>query len=192
MGINEMPPRAEGHLCEAACDSPRRFLLRGIITIAEAGVGQTNLTTIITMNTSNLSLANRKQLADMLSDHYGTLRYKAKEQWNVRENELTQTCLLQEAERMGATKVIDSLEKARAQVERFEAELAEYGLESHDTGLETIGSSNPLDSIVRKHVRIAIGSKDAIDSLFDEAHLAMMTVETLQEAREILKGLPQF
>src|ERR1039457_6852455 len=116
--------RADGHLT---------------ITVAEAGKSQNNNKT---MNTNpQLSLANRKELADMLADKYESLRSKAKSKFHDRRYALREWFIREYAEKNGAMKLIAQIEASRAKNQELEDELSTLGFETDHTGVSLSGGS---------------------------------------------------
>lgn len=156
----------------------------------EVGEGQT-LTTK-TMNNPQFSLANRKQLAEMLGDKYESLRYRIKERFREKQRELYNGFLNEYAEKKGAKKLIGQIELAERKLAELKAELSGLGFDFDDGNLTLNGGgSNPLDKIIDDRVEKAIGSVRDIDARFDSAQVAMMTVATLEDAEKLLKSVSE-
>lgn len=142
------------------------------------------------MNNSNLSLANRKQLADMLNDRYDGIRYRAKQQWKEKARELRHALIEEYAEKKGASAVVRQIEAANKKLQELSLELKQLGFEVDRGSLGLFDErSNPLDDIIDKRVEKDLGSLADIDARFESAQLAMMTVPTLEDARKLLESV---
>jgi hypothetical protein len=145
------------------------------------------------MNTNpQLSLANRKELADMLADKYESLRSKAKSKFHDKRNVLRESLIKEYAEKNGAIKLIAQIELGREKIHELEDELSTLGFESDHTGLSLSGGSrNPLYNVIDERIVKDIGVVGDIDARFDSAQLAMMTVASLQDAEKLLKSVTE-
>lgn len=144
------------------------------------------------MNTSPFSLANRKQLADLLKDSYEGLRHKTKQKWNTKAEGLRKSMIEEYAEKKGALPLLRQIEANHKKIEELELEIQQLGFEwsCRRLGLHG-GSSNPLDDIIDARIEKEIGSRDAIDARFDSAQIAMMTIATLEDADKLLKSVSE-
>lgn len=160
------------------------------IIFAEAGERQNKSTK--EMTNSQFSLANRKQLADMLGSQYEGLRYRTKEKFREKQQALCQSLIKEFAEKKGALKLTGQIEAAEEKIKATKAELLQLGFEFDDDDLTLSGGSvNPLDSIIDARVEKEIGTSDAIDARFDSAQIAMMTVASLEDAEKLLKSVSE-
>jgi hypothetical protein len=176
--------RVRRDIHEAARIHSRRFVTRAI-TVAEAGERPNNTKT---MNTSQFSLANRKQLADLLADRYDGLRSKAKHKLSQKSQELRQSLIKEFAEKKGATKLASQIEVADAKVEELKAELSALGFEFYNGDLSLHDQrNNLLDKTIDARIDKELGTADDIDARFDSAQIAMMTVASLEDAQKLLK-----
>jgi hypothetical protein len=142
------------------------------------------------MNNSNLSLANRKQLADMLNDRYDGLRYKAKQKFKQKASELRKALIDEYAEKKGASAVVRQIDAANKKLQELNLELKQLGFEVCYGSLRLFDeNSNPLDDAIDKRVEKDLGCLADIDARFDSAQLAMMTVPTLEEARKLFESV---
>jgi hypothetical protein len=157
------------------------------IIVAEAGDGKQSTTK--SMNTSNLSLASRKSLADMLNDRYDGFRYTAKRKWGEKADLLRKSVLEDFAEKKGATTVLRQIEAGSKKLQDLKLELQQLGFELYGDRLRTCGSSNGLDKLVEQRVEKEIGSCADIDARFESAQIAMMTVPTLEDARKLFESV---
>lgn len=158
------------------------------IIVAEAGE-RPNQNKTMTTN-PQLSLANRKELADMLADKYESLRSKAKSKFHDTRNALRESLIREYAEKNGAMKLIAQIEVSRAKNQELEDELSTLGFETDHTGVAlSRGSRNPLGKIIDERIKKDIGCVEDIDARFDSAQLAMMTVASLQDAEKLLKSV---
>jgi hypothetical protein len=188
MGITLRHRRAEGRVqgYEICLVSFRGA--SGLI-VAEAGKHK-SITKTMT-NNSQFSLANRKQLADMLSDKYEGLRYKAKQRFNRRRTELYDSFLKELAKGKGALVVYQKIDDAKDRIEELKTELSGLGFKvgyNGDLELNNEGTSlhdKTLDARVEKE----IGTVDDIDARFDSTQVAMMTVASLEDAEKLMKSV---
>jgi hypothetical protein len=174
---------------EAAIAS-RRFLFEQDATCAEAG--KRNTLTPKTMNTnSNLSLANRKQLADMLADDYHGLRSKAKAKHRKKTDQLFESLKLDYVEKPAVSKVIDQINILEATLKQRNKELASLGFELQRDGdlYFTDDTGDSLRKSIHERVAKEMGTFEDIDARFDEAQIAMMTVASLEDAEKLLKSV---
>jgi len=171
-------------------ESPDVCFLRSGFHVAEAG-DEHKLTTT-QMTNSQFSLANRKQLADLLADKYDGLRYKARQRFNRKAEALRISIISELAEKKGALGVVRKIEVAQKSIEDLSAELSDLGFELSygDLRLRDRGS-NPLNKAIATRVEKEIGTPEAIDARFDSAQIAMMTVASLEDAEKLLKSVSE-
>ena len=155
--------------------------------------GRQPLTTKTMSNTSQLSLANRKQLADLLTDKYESLRSKIKQKWDAKHDALYETFVRDHAEKKSALPVLKQIDDAQRKWNQLTLELKQLGFELRDDGSLRLcyEDTNPTDKVIESRIEKEIGSRRDIDARFDSAHLAMMTVETLQDAQKLLKSVQE-
>jgi hypothetical protein len=165
--------RADGHLT---------------IIVAEAGERQI---TLKTMNTNQFSLANRKQLADLLADKYDSLRSKAKSKLREKRQEFRQSLVKEYAEKKGALKVVAQIVAVNEKLKALEDELLTLGYTlDRDDDLDLAGNAGQsLRKIIDARVDKELGTPDDIDARFDSTQLAMMTVASLEDAEKLLKSV---
>lgn len=157
------------------------------IIVAEAG-GRQNNTQI--MNTNQFSLANRKQLADILADKYDSLRSKAKNKLREKHQALYSKLLDESAEKKGALKFVEQIKVARQKISDLEHELLMLGFQENHGDLYTNGDvGNTLRRSIEARVDKELGTSDGIDARFDSLQLAMMTVASLEDADKLLKSV---
>jgi hypothetical protein len=143
-------------------------------------------------NISNLSLANRKQLADLLGNDYGRPRSKARDRYRQRRRSLYSSLVNEYAEKKGALKLVRQIVVAKEKIQELQDELAQLGFGLYDDGVALRGgSSNPLDKIIDERIDKEIGSEDALEARFDSAQIAMMTVASLEDAEKLLKSVSE-
>ncbi len=142
------------------------------------------------MNTNQFSLANRKQLADLLGDKYDGLRSKAKSKLREKRQALCTTFLNESAEKKGALKFVEQIKVARQRIADLADELRNLGFEERYGGLSTIGDvGSALDRSINARVDKELGTSDDIDARFDSVQIAMMTVASLEDAEKLLKSV---
>jgi hypothetical protein len=161
--------------------------IRGVI-VTEAGERSNQSKTMKT--DSNLSLANRKQLADLLGTQYNGLRQKAKDRYYERSNDLRNSLVDEIAEKKGALKLGVQIRVGELAIDELKEELSALGFlyDDGDVRLET-RRSNLLNKTVDERVKKELGSPDDIDARFDSSQIAMMTVATLEDAEKLLKSV---
>jgi hypothetical protein len=158
------------------------------IIVAEAGRRQNNTQT---MNTNQFSLANRKQLADMLADKYDGFRSKAKTKLRERRSQLRVALEKEFAEKKGALKVMAQLKVEKEKVREIERELTQLGFQiRYDDELCLTGDAgNAISKTIEARIDKEIGTLDDIDARFDSVQIAMMTVASLEDADKLLKSV---
>jgi hypothetical protein len=143
------------------------------------------------MNNSNLSLANRKQLADLLADRYDSLRSKVKSKMREKRSELEEALIRELAEKKGALKVATQINATKEKLKELRDELAHFGFQLHDDGdlLLAGDAGRALSRALESRIDKELGTLDAIDARFDSTQIAMMTVATLEDAEKLLKSV---
>lgn len=144
------------------------------------------------MTKSDFSLANRKQLADLLGDKYEGLRYKAKQKLHERAAKLRKSLIVEHAEKKGATSIVKQIDVMENRIKELTLELKQLGFEMCYGDLRLFEeSSNPLDDIIDGKVKKDIGVESDIDARFDSAQIAMMTVTSLSDAEKLLRSVSE-
>jgi len=140
-------------------------------------------------NTSQFSLANRRQLVDYLASNYSGLRQKVKRDWQLKHDNLFNQLSDQYAEETGARKICDTLDNLNRQVRVLADKLNTLGFD-YEAGLLSISNGrNSLRKTIEQDIEKQIGDLNDIDYEFDKAQTEMQTVPTLQDADKILKAL---
>ena len=161
------------------------------IIVTEAGVDLTNLITQNMTTDSNLSLANRKQLADLLKK-YEPLHEKAREKYRARRGELQQSLLHQYLVDVEGSQFVAELAAAEKSIDTIEERLNLLGLELDGGELSlSWGAQQSLKDRINKSLTRAIGDENDIDARFDSARLALMTVPTLEDAKKIIDSVSE-
>ena len=143
----------------------------------------------ITMNKeTQFSLANRKQLADMLKP-YSELRSNARVRWQEKKRIIVDAFVEEAAEKSGADKLVGHITVAEKHLKELREKLEALGFGLGSDGLFIHDDATALDAALDKRVAKEIGQSGEIDRLFDDAQLTMMTVGSLEEARSLLKSL---
>jgi hypothetical protein len=144
------------------------------------------------MNDSQLSLANRKQLADLLKSDYEGLRYKAKRRLSDRRRELRDSIIEETAEKKGCSGIVKKLQEAERLADQLTAELRKAGFDYCNGSMRLYDEdSNPLDKLIDARLDKELGTEREIDAAFDVAQIELMTVQTLADAEKILKSLSE-
>jgi hypothetical protein len=179
--------RVRRDIREAARIHSRRFVTRAI-TVADTGERLNNTKT---MNTSQFSLANRKQLADMLGNDYHSLRSRAKDKLREKRQELFDSLVKEYAEKKGALKVKAQIDATREKLEEQQQELKLLGFFFYDDGqLRLAGDAGTvLTKTINARLDKEIGTSDEIDVRFNSVQIAMMTVASLEDADTLLKSV---
>lgn len=142
------------------------------------------------MNTNQFSLANRKQLADLLADKYESLRSKAKVKLRNQRQDRSNLLIAEYAEKKGALKVVEQIKVNRQKLTDLEEELNQLGFQENHGDLYTAGTAGlALRKIIDARIDKELGTPDDIDARFDSAQIAMMTVATLEDADKLLKSV---
>ncbi len=186
MGIT-ISHRVRTEICEVARFNSRRFLMERRATVAEAGERINNTKS---MNTpSTLSLAYRKQLADLLKK-YGTLREKANTVYQSKYSEVEQSLLNDYAEEKLGAQLMSEIAAMQVEVDSLKESLSTIGLELEGKTL-TIAWSSPgsLSQRFQEQIERQIGKRSDIEARFENAYLAMMTVPALEDAKKILDSV---
>ena len=142
------------------------------------------------MNTpSTLSLAYRKQLADLLKK-YGTLREKANTVYQSKYCEVEQSLLNDYAEEKLGAQLMSEIAAMQVEVDSLKESLSTIGLELEGKTL-TIAWSSPgsLSQRFQEQIERQIGKRGDIEARFENAYLAMMTVPALEDAKKILDSV---
>ena len=162
----------------------------GLLTIIVAEAGERPDKHKI-MTTNPFSLANRKQLADMLADKYDGFRSKAKTKLRERRSQLRVALEKEFAEKKGALKVMAQLKVEKEKVREIERELTQLGFQiRYDDELCLTGDAgNAISKTIEARIDKEIGTLDDIDARFDSVQIAMMTVATLEDADKLLKSV---
>ena len=186
MGIT-ISHRVRTDICEAARFNSRRFLMERSATVAEAGERINNTKS---MNTpSTLSLAYRKQLADLLKK-YGALREKANTVYQSKYGEVEQSLLNDYAEEKLGAQLMSEIAAVQVELDSLKESLSTIGLELEGKTL-TIAWSSPgsLSQRFQEQIERQIGKRGDIEARFENAYLAMMTVPALEDAKKILDSV---
>jgi hypothetical protein len=169
----------------------RRFSGGIEITATDVG-GRSTITTKTMTNGNQFTLANRKQIADMLGSNYGSLREKVKDRFRGKAHTLYNAFLNEYAEKKGALAVVAKLDAAKNKLQELRAELSLLGFELDNSGLALAGgSSNPLDKIIDQRVAEKIGTIYDLDARFDSAQVAVMTAATLEDADKLVRSVSE-
>jgi len=129
----------------------------------------------------------------MLDDRYEGLRYKAKQRFRHKGDDLREALILEYAEKKGAAKLVSQIDIAREKIRQLSVDINQLGFDYDSDGDLTLcgGSSNPLDQIIDQRIEKELGTCDAIDARFESAQLAMLTVPTLDDAEKLLKSVSE-
>jgi uncharacterized Ntn-hydrolase superfamily protein len=158
----------------------------GAVIVAEAGE-RPNQTK--TMNTNQFSLANRKQLAEVLGNQYDGPRRRAVQKFRLQREDLQKTLVKEYAEKRGVAKLVSLLEIAQQKCEDLRGDISKANFCVHSDGTIDVVSHSALDKIIDDRIEKEIGSADAIEARFDSAQIAMMTVASLEDADKLLKSV---
>jgi hypothetical protein len=141
---------------------------------------------------SQFTLANRKQLTDMLADNYNTLRQKTKDKYWKNEGELRKTFINDHAEKNGAAKLKEQIVSAEQKIEQLKAQLCLLGFSYDEDGLALSGDDTlPIAKAINARIVKQLGTVRDIDARFDSAMVAMMTIATLADAEKLLKSVTE-
>lgn len=145
------------------------------------------------MNNSQFSLANRKQLADMLGSDYHSLRTRAKGRLQEKRTEFFNSLVKEFAEKKGALKVKAQIDATKEKLKEQQQELTLLGFYFYDDGdLRLTGDAGTsLTKTINGRVDKEVGTLDAVDARFNSVQLAMMTVASLEDAEKLLKSVSE-
>lgn len=144
----------------------------------------------VTTKSANLSLANRKQLADMLGSGTNSLRQRAKSAYANRHRIVRQHCIDEYAKEQKVGPLLAEIEEIKAKLDARETVLAAKGLEIDDGKFDTnYRTPDSVKEFIENGVHAKIGTEGDIDKRFDEAQVKLMTIGTLDEARELIESL---
>jgi hypothetical protein len=166
--------------------------IRSII-IAEAGGRPKQITKL--MNTNQFSLANRKQLADVVGNgDYNGLRSRVKRTLTEKRDTLKESLIKQYAEKKGAFKALALITAAKEKLKEQEKDLAKLGFVFYDDDDEDVRIANGdagriLRKLIDEQVDKEVGTLDDLEARFDSVQVAMMTVASLEDADKLLKSV---
>jgi hypothetical protein len=138
---------------------------------------------------SQLTLANRKQLADMLADKYESLRYRTKANFRQKVHDLRNRLINEMADKHGVTKLKEELADVQSEASQLEMHIMDKGFRISDGELDFSVRGTALHHSVEKQIEKELGTTEAIDARFDSAMIAIMTVPTLADAEKIMQSL---
>src|SRR5450631_1082657 len=165
--------------------------IRSII-VAEAGERPNQNKT---MNTNQFSLANRKQLADVVGNSdYNGLRTRVKRTLVEKRDALRESLIKQYAEKKGAFKALVLITAAKEKLKEQEKDLAKLGFvfyddDDNDVRIAGGDAGRALRELIDEQVDKEVGTVDDLEARFDSLQLAMMTVASLEDADKLLKSV---
>lgn len=136
-------------------------------------------------NNGKLDPKQRETLAQMLKDA------KSTEQGRIEDADGKSAILRALAEKAGALKLVEKVEKLGSQKEAAEEDLADLGFEVSDSGDLKLGWNAPdqLSEEYKKQVREAKPSMEKSLRKYDLAIIGVWTAESAAEAKKIVEGL---
>ena len=114
------------------------------------------------MNTNQFSLANRKQLAEVLGNQYDGPRRRAVQKFRLQREDLQKTLVKEYAEKRGVAKLVSLLEIAQQKCEDLRGDISKANFCVHSDGTIDVVSHSALDKIIDDRIEKEIGSADAI------------------------------
>jgi hypothetical protein len=164
--------------------------IRGI-SVAEAGRDLTKLITKSMKTDPNLSLANRKELADLLKE-YEPLHETAKVLYRAKRQELERSILNEYLKEKKGIQLLSEIAATAEKMDALEDELNALGLEL-DGGVLSIcwGAPDSLKDRIAQKIERLIGTENDIDARFESARLALMIVPTLEDAKKIIDSVSE-
>lgn len=147
------------------------------------------------MNTNQFSLANRKQLADVVGNSdYNGLRSRVKRTLSEKRDELRDSLVKEYAQKKGAYKAFALIMAAKKKLEEQEKELSKLGFVFYDDDEEDVriaggDAGRALRKLIDDQVDKEVGTLGDLEARFDSVQVAMMTVVTLEEADKLLKSV---
>ena len=144
-------------------------------------------------NATQFSLANRKQLSDLLADKYDSLRQRTRDKFRAKERQLREALIKEYAEKKGVTALTAQIAAAEAKIQELNGKLEVLGFELERDGSLDLRSSdsNPIRKTIDERVEKQLGTWSAIEARFDSAQVAMMTVASLEDAEKLLKAVQE-
>jgi hypothetical protein len=188
MGIT-ISHRERRDICEAARFNSRRFLMDRNDTVANAGKSPIKTKTMNT--TSTISLAYRKQLADLLKK-YGPLREQADALYQTKYQKAEQSLLKDYFEEKKGKQAMSKITAIQAELDLLKEGLSTIGIELDGDSLSIgWGAPDSLKRRIREQIEQQIGKRSDIEARFESARLAVMTVPTLEDAQKILESVSE-
>ena len=141
-------------------------------------------------NTTQFSLANRKQLADLLN--YG-MRDNAKQRFDARRDALRDSLIKELAKEKGALTIHQKIDAMTGQIKELQAELSDLGFALDYSGDLVMNDKGDrlYDKPITWRIEEKIGTEADIDARFDSTLIAMMTVASLEDADKLLKSVSE-
>jgi hypothetical protein len=144
--------------------------------------------------TSQFTLANRKQLADMLGDHYGGLRRKAHSALQEKHDSLRRSLTDKFAETSGAAKLAAQIQALKQKLAEQQRALETLGFCLYDDAVLILSSrrDDKLRKSIEAQITKELGTIEDVDERFDKAQIDIMTAATLDDARQIMNSVSGF
>jgi hypothetical protein len=177
------------------CEAARKlapFCDGGKITVAETREKPKQINHNTTMDkASAFSLANRKQLADLLNP-YNSLRQNAHERYRAKYREVEQLLLHDYLEEKVGSQLLAEIIDAQQELDVQKEKISALGLDLDGEGLSiNYGLPASAKEAIEQQVERRIGKRRDIDARFDSVQLAMMTIATLEDAEKLLKSVSE-
>lgn len=126
----------------------------------------------------------------MLGHGPSSLRQRAKNAYSERHQIVRQHFIDEYAKEQKVGPLLAEIDELKAKLDARETILASKGLEIDDGKFDTnYRTPDSVTELIEKNVRGQIGTVGNIDKRFDDAQVALMTIGTLDEARQLIESL---
>jgi hypothetical protein len=139
-------------------------------------------------NQSQLTVAHRKQLVDMLKE-YGELRSNARKRWNRKSEELQEGFVKEAARKAKADVLASHIVAAEKHLTGLKANLHALGFSHDNDGIDISYDAKDLRKALKQYLEKELGPDSHINTLFEDAQMKMLTVASFDEASAVLKSL---
>jgi hypothetical protein len=141
------------------------------------------------MNHSNFSAAARKEAIRQLK-HNGTMYHQAMTKHWQKERALTQILLDEHARLAVGNQLMDELVVVEEQLDSLKSRVSEKGFDIDDDRISLSRfAPDGLDDIIQQEVERRIGTSSSIHERFDNARMAMLTVQNFDDADKVMKSI---
>lgn len=151
--------------------------------------GQGGIELFEPMNTSNFSAAARKHMVEELKQH-GPLWLKAINKHHDAKMKLFQSVVEKHATAKCGGQWLEEFAATKLELEEMESALHTAGFDTNRTRLILHRNApDELEQAITNEIEEQIGSVRDITERFDNARMAMITAQNLDDAEKILKSI---